>query len=81
MAVYVVLKSKPYYGNVLGYCIKTGEYIYYHKKQEIWREKGDRELFDYCTETLGKGEFLDIEKCQSYPIYQKYSKSCQEQEY
>ncbi len=62
--------------NQLGYNIKTGEYVYFHKGQEIWREKGDRELFDYFNEVRGGCTYFDDKKVENNPIWKKYVESC-----
>lgn len=64
--------------NQLGYNKKTQEYVYFHKGQEIWREKGDSKLLDYFNELRASGEFSDDEILDTFPIYVKYSKSCHE---
>lgn len=65
--------------NQLGYNKKTQEYVYFHKGQEIWREKGDTSLLDYFNYIRSIGEFCDGETMQEMPtffIYEKYSASC-----
>ena len=71
--LYLVTKSKSYYGNVLAYCIKTSEYVYLHFGQEIWREKASRELFDYFNQTKNP----DFDKVEKFKIYQRYVRDCQ----
>ena len=79
-ALYLVCKSKDYYGNVLGYNLKTSEYVYLHFGEEIRREKGDRALFDYMNECRANREPADIDECEKYPIYNKYSQSTEEEQ-
>jgi hypothetical protein len=64
--------------NQLGYNKKTGEYVYLHKGQEIWREKGDTGLLDYFNEVRANYGCTDDSVLAQYPIYTKYSNSCQE---
>jgi len=77
----LVVKSKPVYGNVLGYDTKKKEYVYLKFNKEQWREPAiDSKLFDYCNEQRCNNSFIEpeeIEKLEEYSIYQKYSKSCQ----
>ena len=76
----LVMKSKPFYKNTLGYDTKTKEYVYLHANKEVWREPAiDSSLFDYCNQQRANDECIDhqdIEKLNEYSIYQKYSKSC-----
>ena len=78
----LVMKSKRAYGNVLGYDTKTKEYVYLSFNKEIWRTPSthDGELFEACNARRINGEFLDIDEIRQlkeYPIYEKYSDSCQ----
>lgn len=79
-SLYLVCKSKSYYGNVLGYNLKTSEYVYLHFGKEIWREKGDRALFDYMNDCRVNGTCLDDQDIltDTYPIYKKYCQSTEE---
>lgn len=77
----LVTKSKPIYGNVLGYDTKTKEYVYLKFNKEQWREKAiDSKIFHYCNEQRCRGECIDEEdlsKFEEYSIYERYSKCCQ----
>lgn len=77
----LVTKSKPVYGNVLGYDTKTKEYVYLKFSKEQWREPAkDGKLFDYCNQQRCNGECIneeDMAKLNDYPIYQRYSRCCQ----
>lgn len=75
--LYLVVKSKSYYGNVLAYNEKTSEYVYLHFGKEIWREKADRGLFDYMNNVRAMDICSDVHECEKFDIYNKYSKSCQ----
>ena len=70
--LYLVVKSKDYYGNVLGYNLKTSEYVYFYFGREVWRVKASRDLFDYCNST----DTLDYDKCKEFEVYRKYEESC-----
>lgn len=77
----LVTKSKPYYGNVLGYDTKTKEYVYLKFNKEQWRVPAiDSKLFDYCNTQRCNYECIDeddMRKLKEYHIYEKYSQSCQ----
>lgn len=76
----LVMRSKPYYGNTLGYDTKTKEYVYLKFGEEQWRVPSvDGKLFEYCNTQRCNGECIDhdeIEKLTENSIYEKYSKSC-----
>ena len=78
----LVVKSKSYYGNVLGYDTKTKEYVYLKFGKEQWRVPAiNGELFNYCNTKRKNDEFMDeseMMKLEEYSIYDKYSQSCQE---
>lgn len=77
--MYIVAKSKSYYGNILAYTPKTSEYVYYHKGQEVWREKGTTECLDFFTEhrdDLYKFDYFEL--LERFPVYKRYSESCEE---
>ena len=76
--LYLVCQSRSCYGNVLGYNLKTSECVYLHFGEEIWREKGDRALFDYMNECRANREPADSDECEKYAIYNKYSQSTEE---
>lgn len=63
--------------NQLGFTPKTQTYTYIHKGVIIWEMVGDSQLFDYFNEQRNKGEYVDINKCYSFPIYRAYSQSCE----
>ena len=64
--------------NQLGYNKKTKEYVYFHKGQEIWREKGDDKLLNYCNSVRVNNTYADEKELEKYPVWNKYSESCQE---
>lgn len=77
--MYLVTQSKRGKINQLGYDKKTGEYVYFHRGVEQWREKGDTTLLDYFNYLRATGEFIDDEamlEIPTYHIYKKYSDSC-----
>ena len=82
----LVTKSKPIYGNILAYDTKTNEYVYLHKKREIWREPsthidittGHGELLNFFLKLNGKPVDEDaLENLNEFPIFQKYANSCE----
>lgn len=78
----LVTKSKPIYKNTLGYDTKTKEYVYLHARKEVWRTPSTHngELFNYFNEHRINDvcvENSEIVALSEYPIYEKYSKSCQ----
>ena len=77
----LVTKSKPIYGNILGYDTKTKEYVYLKFGKEQWRENAkDSQLLEYCNDRRLAHECIDedeMAKLKEYPIYERYSKSCQ----
>lgn len=64
--------------NQLGYNKKTKEYVYFHKGKEIWRIKGDDTLLNYFDEVRAKGTYTEFEYLKQFPVYLKYSDSCEE---
>ena len=65
--------------NQLGYDSKKKEYVYLHKGQEIWREKGDESLlnyFNYIRSNYACFEEEEIEKLSTHSIWEKYDESC-----
>lgn len=62
--------------NQLAYDKKSCEYVYFHKGEEIWREKGDTELLDYFNNLRAENKFCDETKVREFQIYVKYEKSC-----
>lgn len=78
--MYLVIEGK-WKINQLGYAPKTHEYVYYHKGKEIWREKGDTSLLDYCNEKRANYECIDSDKLLKLSaghIYKRYSDNCHE---
>lgn len=77
----LVTKSKPVYGNILGYDTKTHEYVYIHKHVEKWRvPQIDASLFNYCNTQRANYECIDPDQIATLTessIYQKYSDACQ----
>ena len=71
--LYLVTQSK--YGNVLGYNLKTSEYVYLKNGKEMWREKSDIALFDYCNEIMNQHSCLNEKILNQYPIWKKYCES------
>lgn len=62
--------------NQLGFDKKTSEYVYIHKGQEIWREKGDTNLLDIFNKARGEYTFPDMDEVRKNPIYVKYEDDC-----
>ena len=54
--------------------VKEGIYNYYHGGKLIWSEKGSVDLFNYYAEAILPDYFKSLE----YPIFKKYSDSCEE---
>lgn len=74
--MHLVTRSS-YANNALMYDAKSGEYIYFHEGKEIWREQGDSALYDYFTNLRRTRKLIDEKVVDSFPIYKKYSDSCQ----
>lgn len=69
--------------NQLGYDMKKQEYVMYHHGVEMWREKGDVSLLDYFSDLRANYGCIDedeIAKLSTYPIWEKYCKTCEEEE-
>jgi len=64
--------------NQLGYIRKTQEYVYLHKGQEIWRQKGDARLFDYFNELRATHSCIDEEVVSKFEVFKRYEDSCDE---
>lgn len=62
--------------NQLGFETKTSEYVYFHRGQEIWREKGDKGLLNYFNYLRATYSCVDEEKIKRFPIWIKYEESC-----
>ncbi len=75
--MYLVTQGK-YRENQLGYDKKTGEYVYFHKGVEIWREKGDTTLLDYFNEVRAGIRFCEDHELKENKVWVRYSKSCQD---
>ena len=81
MAMYLVTQSKYGRVNQLGYSPKTGEYVYFHRGVEQWREKGDESLLNYFNYLRSSYEVMDEEammEMSTFPIWERYCKSCSE---
>ena len=81
MALILVTKSKPVYGNVLAYDNKTHEYVYLHKRVEIERKHSiDGSLCAYFIKVRSNDTFSDdkeIRALSEASIYEWYSQLCQ----
>ena len=64
--------------NQLGYAPKTQEYVYFHEGKEIWREKGEKSLFDYFNEVRAAIRSFEEKDIEANPIWIKYCQSCNE---
>ena len=61
--------------NTLGYNLKTSEYVYLKNGKEMWREKGDIALFNYCNEKMNQHTSFEEKILNQYPIWKKYCES------
>lgn len=80
MREYVVVHSKyktngKNWDNCLTF-VKPGTYNYYHKGKLVWSEDGSDDLFNfYANGENFNYDYFDI--LDMFPIYQKYSDSCE----